>query len=307
MTEEIQEKIRHYAFYFEKHSYDQVLLFMKDLSPTDFFDFNKIFLDLDLLGEIARHKNNLAIRLANACGVEALPDDRQRMIFTIAMHYRDDFATLNASLIKDLGEHFYLKESYLIGQKKISWQEIVKRSKEIQVGFANISYLAVESQVLVMVRLYKASKEADPEKIKQIDQLALDVLVKTVDFIRIPPSAPEMQDKMPLINNFYKTTGRLQIDIDSLIDRPDIEEAITFITITKAICEVKLSLIKRRIPLTDYDVAEYEFRRIMAINYFDNNLVSLDEMKREKVPLKQLGAAATQAPSLKGSRGRKGL
>lgn len=284
--------MRWFAFALEQHSYDEIRGLLAIMERVDFLNFWKYFFDFSLLGEIANHKNVLAMEIAKSSGVKAPPDDRKRIVFALAKHENVGLSELEIALRQELGPNFKLQNHYTFGQVVKSWQEVVKRAAEIRNGYFNLAYLGVENQVAGVMKVYSMSEEKDLEKLKKLSDLATDTLNKSVKYIYYPPSAPELKEIMPKIVEFYKASNRLQLDIEAMDEAADIQDPIDYIVVMKSIYDTKLAMAKKGILLDDFAAAEKEVRRTMSQFYFEENFLSLDEIAREGKALEPITKVA---------------
>ena len=220
----------------------------------------------------------LAQLLVMKSNVVALPEDDKRIVFLLAEYKNATLELINLKFSKEFGPAFKIFESYNYGGKEMSWEIFVKRAAEIKQGYKNHCFLSVQDIVDEALVYYKNYKQKDTNQIKAMVILAEEILAEIgKNLLESPIARPEICNKIEL---FFKSTGRLELDIDKIKEEHSFENLAKFITITRLVGEVQLYLISKKTSISNISAAENYLLNYYAKKVFDN-FVSLEELKRE--------------------------
>lgn len=284
----------------EKSTLQDILSWVNALEkaePEQYHYFWYTFSENILRGILAEHKKSLAIFLAHQAKVEHLPEDRSRIVFSLAQ--LKDYTNINAlnqRLAEEFGPHFKILEKYNMENRVISWKQVMLRAKEIYNGYYNhaaVSSLDFAEELMVY---YNSNQITDPIKIDQILTSYLEINQMFVDRVvdDAVPSLSANADLLAKIKQFYKETNRLQADIDKLDSEINFSKIIDYLQTVKVVMMTRKTLIRGKIPINDREKARFIMLRHCSDFVFDSYL-SAEELQRYRIPLKPVAVTKPDA------------
>lgn len=242
---------------------------------------------VELLSGITRHKVALSGILTDTANIQALAEDRTRIVFLLAKMVQSSLTAIQHAFSLEFGPDFKIYSEYKVGIKTKSLKELAIRALEIRNGYRNFDLLYVRSTVAEIMEFYKMFELSDPVVLDQLinlsDELLALLIVGDIETTNIV-SSPELKEK---IIQFYKLTGRLDLDIQKLDDAPDYSDISRFVFMVKYVSIAKLWLVKN-----GYKVDDYSNARNVLLKYFAQKFAMSyrsDELARQHVKLRPIG------------------
>lgn len=284
--EEEEKEIKELASLFERNSFADVKKHLQALKASDKYKHGRFYEYLAsgfLWIEISKRKISLADFVSKKCGAVAFPEDRTRIVLSLAKLNGKNLDFINKALEKEFGDYFKLLPEYSVPGKKISFSDVTKRAAKIRNGLFNICYLSVEAIAREIMIYFRSNTINNKEELIRIREMSFNLLAK----MRNPLSfmSPETYNQIkPELIAYYKATNRAQLDISSLEDNPDFDEIAKFIYITTEIVSTKLRLMEKNYAPTDIARAQ----TIISSNLADADFrgrISVEEIRRTGMPL----------------------
>ncbi|MCL5410748.1 MAG: hypothetical protein M1324_02735 [Patescibacteria group bacterium] len=286
-----EEEITKYARMFENQNFDSILAYLEEKKKTDDFEY-ALLLSLvynnNILHKILEHKVLLAIFISKQLPVEIAPEDRTRLIYILAKLHNIDYQRANEEMKREFGPNFNFPENIIIGRKTYSWKILAKRANEVKKGIYNNCYLQVLNLVKVLHEYFTLFKETDPDKIGTINKLSLDILAQLNSSpVFGMPYSENRKNLIPKIQQFYRLTNRVNLDIKKIEENPDFTTILDYTLAVHMACDIKLELIAKKMSPND---SGYAFKSLLKhfgeIKF--NDLLDMDEIERfsKILPLK---------------------
>jgi|GEM_PF-2218107 len=266
------------AYLLEKTKYFELKKIFANFEKADPKDFSYVYLqfaDDDVLQEIQYHKVRYSKYLEKFLKMKTLPEDRSRIIFTLAKCSGKTLEQANLIWKKEFGENFSLPAKFDIGGGEVrTFEEVAGRAKEIKNGFLNNAYFSVQAQVDELMTYIKSNALSDLPKIVELYNLAIDILAAIGGIPDGDPSDVVFHETMEKVIQFYKGSNRLQLDIERLNQEEDFSNIIEYVAIEKMVYQTKIHLIGNKHSVNDYAEAERYLLFVLAqlemVNYITN-------------------------------------
>lgn len=268
----------------EKNSYEKLIDFLKVIEKEsernlDYLVFWTMIYDYTLLIEILRHKVSLAIILSEASGVNAIPEDRSRIIYLFGKCADLDFAEANLKFSREFGTCFQIKNNYIVHGKSYSWKTLAIKAKEVKNGLHNYCFLTSQIMVDKIIKYFKMFKINDPKKLLEVDLMARNVLRDFKNNPLLPPSSDQSKPILEKVSQFYLETGRVRLDIEGIKENPDFSKAREYVLMIHFVCQTKLDLSEQKLPIDSTDHAYNMLIKQLGSAKF-RDLLGADELER---------------------------
>jgi len=281
------DKIKKYALLLERSTFSQLQNRISSFNKEEFEVFWALIYGSEIYGEMSSHKIKLADFLAKKNNVDMLSEDSTRIVFIVAMYYKQGLSAINKALESEVGASFQLAESYNSNNRTITWQTIAKRAYEIRNGIQNHAYLLIKDPVKEVMSYYKIDSNNNAETIEKLLALSLDILKVFVLKKDFSFSDAESKGLFTKIGQFYSMTNHLNLDIETLKDNRNYDKVLSYIVDMRNVFQAKLYLIKHNKPITDFVAAQNFVAKNMARKEMDR-YISLEEIGRLGIKLNKL-------------------
>lgn len=289
IRDEDYNAVAQWARLFEQLAFDELKKKIDDI-PNNSLDkvlFYSWLFDMDIFGKICEHKIEMAKLLANASRVQALPEDRTRIVFTLANIADRGLAEINKIAASEFGQAFKVFNKYNVGARVVGWKEVAQRLKEIWNGFYNHNRLQVDDKVKEILEFYKLLHVSNAETLNKIITTAEEVIGLTGRDTIIPLGDPSMKEVKDKVTELYDLAGRTKFEIEHIDEITDLEETILFAFHLKYVCLVKIYFVSNNLPTDDYDAAYNYLSEHFADNY-SKIYISTEELARVGKPLQPI-------------------
>jgi hypothetical protein len=295
----IEKKAKEYAKLLETYRYSDLKNLLKGWEKSnskEFFLFQALFHSSDIFQAISYHKILLAKILAESSKVEALPEDRSRIVFLLADYTNASFEQVNQAFVKEFGPYFKIFRNYNIGTAVKPWSDLAKRASEIRNGYMNHNYITVQGAVDDIIAFTKDFPITDYNILKQMDNLAGEILVQVGDQPEIPLATPAAAKIKEKVHQLYKMAGVLEMEIVKMEQSEDFETVADFVLKIKYACLLKTFCLEKNIDIKTYPLLEgfllTEIGNMVGVSYLNEGI------KRNGVKLRPMIAKLQAASNL---------
>lgn len=281
-----EEKTKEWTKLIEQHSFYEVKSYLENLKRVE-IEYNLFFYMLlsdVLLGEVFKQRVRLAMIVSAPLKVEVLPEDRGRVVYLLANCENSDLAKANQMFEKEFGPNFQLKRNYLVSSRNVSFEQLVKKAREIKRAIYNICYFQVQDIVNEILAYYKIFKVTDQDEILSILNIAQEIrddLQKTPQISTYTEEGKLILDKAKAL---YKATGRIKMEIDGLDSAEDFIEIQAYAFYMSFVCLARDAAVKKNIDSEDFEFARKFLTRVLGQTKF-MSLQDTDELQRLHKPL----------------------
>lgn len=288
-------KPENFAYIIESHSFTWVRDFLRDLREKDpemYSLFWYMIGEAQILNEISYHKVLLGKFLSERAKVNALPEDRTRIVLLLANYARSSFEEVNQVFTKEFGI-FPIYSKYDLGNGSVkTWQEIAYRAKQIENGLRNYFHCAAIPRVKEVLSVYKTNQEVGYDSLQKLYVQASEIIGQCGDKIDQNPNDPNHNNLKQEIIDFYHQTQRLELDVKKIDEETNYGKIITYVSNLRLVYLSKIYLINRKLPLGNLEVVENFLIELLGKILYSGSF-STEEIGRYGIKL-QLG----QPPSV---------
>lgn len=282
-----EKKIKEWATLLQKRSFDQVLIYLTDLKKTAHIDeqlFTYLVNSDVILQELYQQRVKLAIIASRPAKAMVLPEDRSRIALTLAQCAKHSFEEANVILAKEFGPNFQLQEKYKVGDRSLTWTQIVQKAKELRTGIYNNCYVQMQPIVSEIMAYYKTFKVTDQDQVLQILNLTQELKDSLKTQSLQNAGTKESEVIIAKTKELYHAVGRLQLEMDELDIDPDLVEIQEYVFYMNFVCIARAAAINQRVSPSDWGFARKFLTRVLGQAKF-MSLQDTEEMLRLHQPL----------------------
>lgn len=293
MDDQDYEILKGFTLVLERSSFDEMRDYLEKLSVNEeaMLQFHGFLYNLDLLGALSKDKNDLAMFVTQACKLSVLPEDRMRIVYFLAQSANDNLTHINQVAAKEFGPGFKIFQNYNTGRTAVTWQQVLKKAKEIINGFYIHDRLQVENYVQEIITYFQLLKVQDQSVLQEIVGLADDIANSLGQNIYRPPGDFEMKPIHDKVVRFYQLCQRASFDIEKIDNEINFENILHFIHVMKYACAARLHLLVNNQP-GDNVKSAYDFLSVELAYQYSHIYIGADELERMKKPLLPINKGA---------------
>ena len=281
--------VRKFALLLENYPYGQVFKYADELRTKNIEQYQAINESVAtgaLFAIISDHKIALAKILISKSKVNALQEDRTRVVWLLSKYVNSNLKAVNHAFESEFGPDFKIFEQYQIGDKTKTWKELALKAKQIKNGYRNYDFLNVRGTANFILTFYRNFNINDEKKLEYLSDLGYKILTKSKENPLETINSPGMEEVKKQVIDFYKNAQRLPLDIEALNNEPQMDDINEFVFLVKTASDLRLEQIKIKADLKDTTEVEKYLFEVLGTSFSDSYMG--DELSRIHVKLQPI-------------------